>query len=112
MPEGTTVDQTDENKNFELHYNRQIVPLQLIRSGNEVEPIYRDLRTGRLSEEYERNMEAGSESDAERIDFNLDANLLIIPSRSSGKNNQEWLVLNSVGCKLKQPSCLERNFSS
>ena len=44
-------------------------------------------------------MEDGPGSEAQRIDFYLDAKGLIIPSQSSGKNNQEWSVLNSIGCK-------------
>ena len=94
MAEGT-VAQIDENRNFKLHFTRQIVPLQLIRSGNKVKPIHRDLRTGRFSEHYAENMEAGPGREAQRIDFYLDANGLIIPAQSSGKNNQEWLVLPS-----------------
>ena len=44
-------------------------------------------------------MEDGPGSEAQRIDFYLDAKGLIIPLQSSGKNNQEWSVLNSIGCK-------------
>ena len=95
MAEGTTVEQRDENKIFELHFNRQIVPPQLIRSGDKREPIRRGLRTGRFFEQYEENMGAGPGREAQRIDFYLDANGLIIPTQSSGKNNQEWLVLPS-----------------
>lgn len=79
-------DQTDQNKQFQLNFSLNILPEQLIRSGNELKAIHSDLRISVLHDQYERLMLGEiDEEELEERDFTCSSNGLTIPSRSSGK---------------------------
>ena len=71
---------------FEMHFNQMILLDQLIRSGNQIEPVHANLRVHDPVEVHEAAMRDPDGSEPERSDFYVDQDGLIDPELSSGKN--------------------------
>lgn len=96
------------NYNFNLSFQSDWNPPELVRRGRKKDPLNKRLRVAKVIDQYERAIIDDIQSDEKKYDFAVDNNEIIIRRLSTGKSNM-YAYISIYLSVTKRTKCVHAN---